>query len=58
MPYHLHHAKRIIDTFKSDAELAQIKIIVAGQIQSLLAKIRKQNNELNQALKAAAWLLP
>ena len=29
---------------------------LAGQIQSLLAKIRKQNNELNQALKAAAWL--
>jgi sigma-B regulation protein RsbU (phosphoserine phosphatase) len=29
---------------------------LAGQIQSLLAKIRKQNNELKQGLKAASWL--
>jgi methanogenic corrinoid protein MtbC1 len=32
MPYHLHHVKRIIDTFKSDTALAQIKIIVGGLV--------------------------
>ncbi|PKL38623.1 MAG: hypothetical protein CVV41_22485 [Candidatus Riflebacteria bacterium HGW-Riflebacteria-1] len=32
MPYHLHHVKRIIDTFKSDGELAQIKILVGGLV--------------------------
>ena len=29
---------------------------LAGQIQSLMAQIRKQHNELQQGLKAAAWL--
>ena len=32
MPYHLHHVKRIIDTFKGDAALKQIDILVGGQV--------------------------
>ena len=30
MPYHLQHVKRVEEFFKSDAELAQIKIMVSG----------------------------
>ncbi len=30
MPYHLQHVKRVEEIFKSDAELAQIKIMVSG----------------------------
>ncbi|PKL49141.1 MAG: hypothetical protein CVV42_07345 [Candidatus Riflebacteria bacterium HGW-Riflebacteria-2] len=38
MPYHLHHVKRIIDTFKSDAELKQINILVGGLVFSMFAE--------------------
>ncbi len=32
MPYHLHHARRIIDALKNDSELNQIKILAGGLV--------------------------
>lgn len=32
MPYHLHHVKRLIDSFRADAELSSIPLMIGGQV--------------------------